>query len=134
MKAKRVLSMVLSAIMIVGATVPVAAEPESSNSTDAIVEQEKQLILENGITGGYIPSDLDYNTPVYEPDDAVPYSDDWEYSEDETLESKYPANGVSDIEAKYPVARDQNPYGTCWAFSSIGLSEFDLINDGSFIT
>lgn len=132
MKAKRVLSMVLSAIMIVGATVPVAAEPESSNSTDAIVEQEKQQIVENGITGGYIPSDLDYNTPVYEPDDAVPYSDDWEYSEDETLESKYPANGVSDIEAKYPAARDQNPYGTCWAFSSIGLSEFDLINDGSF--
>lgn len=132
MKAKRVLSVVLSAIMIVGATVPVAAEPESSNSTNAIVEQEKQPIVENGITGGYIPSDLDYNTPVYEADDAVPYSDDWEYSEDETLESKYPANGVSDIKAKYPAARDQNPYGTCWAFSSIGLSEFDLINDGSF--
>ena len=132
MKAKRVLSVVLSAIMIVGATVPVAAEPESSNSTDAIVEQEKQPIVENGITGGYIPSDLDYNTPVYEADDVVPYSDDWEYSEDETLESKCPANGVSDIEAKYPAARDQNPYGTCWAFSSIGLSEFDLINDGSF--
>lgn len=132
MKAKRVLSVVLSAIMIVGATVPVAAEPESSNSTDAIVEQEKQPIVENGITGGYIPSDLDYNTPVYEADDAVPYSDDWEYSEDETLESKYPANGVSDIKAKYPAARNQNSYGTCWAFSSIGLSEFDLINDGSF--
>ena len=132
MKAKRVLSVVLSAIMIVGATVPVAAEPESSNSTDAIVEQETQPLVENGITGGYIPSDLDYNTPVYEADDVVPYSDDWEYSEDETLESKCPANGVSDIEAKYPAARDQNPYGTCWAFSSIGLSEFDLINDGSF--
>lgn len=129
MKAKRILSVMLSVVMIVGAAIPVAAEPGPAEKS---VEIEKQPIVENGITGGYIPSDLDYNTPVYEPDDAVPYFDDWEYSEDETLESKYPANGVSDIEAKYPAARDQNPYGTCWAFSSIGLGEFDLINDGSF--
>ena len=29
-----------------------------------------------------------------------------------------------------PANRNQNPYGTCWAFSSVGLAEFDLIHDG----
>ena len=124
MKAKRILSVALSAIMIIGVAVPVSAEQS--------VEIEQQPIVENRITSGYIPSDLDYNTPVYEPDDAVPYSDDWGYSADETIESKYPVNGVSDIKAKYPSVRNQNPLGTCWTFSSIGLAEFDLINDGAF--
>ena len=39
----------------------------------------------------------------------------------------------TDIDAcrrEYPAVRDQNPYGTCWAFSSLGLAEFDLISDG----
>ena len=27
-------------------------------------------------------------------------------------------------------SRNQNPYGTCWAFSSIGLAESDLITKG----
>lgn len=79
MKAKRILSVALSAIMIIGVAVPVSAEQS--------VEIEQQPIVENRITSGYIPSDLDYNTPVYEPDDAVPYSDDWGYSADETIES-----------------------------------------------
>lgn len=129
MKAKRILSVVLSAVMIIGAAVPVAAEPVSEEQS---VETEQQPIVENSITSGYILSDLDYNTPVYEPDEAVPYSDDWGYSADETIESRYPANGVSDIKAKYPSVRNQNPLGTCWTFSSIGLAEFDLINDGAF--
>ena len=129
MKVKRILSIMLSAVMIIGATVPVAAEPVSAEQS---VETEQQPIVENSITSGYIPSDLDYNTPVYEPGEVVPYSDDWGYSADETIESKYPANGVSDIKAKYPSVRNQNPLGTCWTFSSIGLAEFDLINDGAF--
>ncbi len=29
----------------------------------------------------------------------MPYSDDWGYIADETIEKKYPANGVSDIKA-----------------------------------
>ena len=71
MKTKKFLSVVLSAAMILGVAVPVAAEQS--------VEAEQQPIVENSITSGYILSDLDYNTPVYEPDDAVPYSDDWGY-------------------------------------------------------
>lgn len=122
-------ALVLSVAMILGAAVPVAAEPVSAGQG---VEAEQQPIVENSITSGYILSDLDYNTPVYEQDEAVPYSDDWGYSADETIENKYPANGVSDIKAKYPSVRNQNPLGTCWTFSSIGLAEFDLINDGAF--
>lgn len=74
---------------------------------------------EQGYTGGYIPNDLDNNTPVYENDIAL-YSD---------IPSSY--NTVADIQNRYPDVRNQNPYGTCWAFSSIGLAEFDLINDGA---
>lgn len=30
----------------------------------------------------------------------------------------------------FPDVRNQNPYGTCWAFAALGLSEFDLIKRG----
>ena len=66
--------------------------------------------------GDYIESNLDYNTPVYIPGYEI-------YSE---LPTAFPDN----LDA-YPSARNQNPYGTCWAFASLGLAEFDLINDGS---
>ena len=64
MKTKKFLSVVLSAAMILGVAVPVAAEPVAAEQS---VETEQQPIVENSITSGYIPSDLDYNTPVYEP-------------------------------------------------------------------
>ena len=69
---------------------------------------------------GYIPSELDNNAPVYESDFAF-------YS---TVPSSYQSD-VVEIKNAYPDSRNQNPYGTCWAFSSIGLAEFDLINDGT---
>ena len=59
MKTKKFLSVVLSAAMILGVAVPVSAGQG--------VEAEQQPIVENSITSGYILSDLDYNTPVYEP-------------------------------------------------------------------
>ena len=42
--------------------------------------------------------------------------------------SAYPED-VSSYKKEHP-SRNQNPYGTCWAFSSIGLEEFDLIAKG----
>ena len=33
------------------------------------------------------------------------------------------------IRDSYPGVRDQGKYDTCWAFSAIGLAEFDLIAD-----
>lgn len=40
-------------------------------------------------------------------------------------------NTLAEVTEKYPGTRDQGAYETCWAFSAIGLAEFDLINDGA---
>ena len=75
------------------------------------------------MTGGYIESKLDENAPVYEPQIDM-------YS---TVRSSYPDTGddaIAYLKDHYPVVRNQNPYGTCWAFSSMGLAEFGLINKG----
>lgn len=68
---------------------------------------------------GYIESDLDQDTPLYDSGIAL-YSD---------IPASYPDGGVDAIRQRYPKNRNQNPYGTCWAFASTGLAEFDLIND-----
>ena len=139
MRRKRFLALVLSLTLAVGPAIPVMAEKDvaqtgrgsveetneeetgTESAADGVQVDDTQVDKEeSAAVGGYIPSDLDYNTPVYEPEIAT-YAND-------TVESKYPANGVSDIEAKYPINRDQKPYGSCWAFSSMGLAEFDLIN------
>ena len=94
----------------------------SGNSTAATVLQSenKDINQSQSVTGGYIKSDLDYNTPVYDPGISM-------YS---MLPDAYPGS-VSAVTSNYPDYRNQNPYGTCWAFASTGLAEFDLINDGS---
>ena len=38
-------------------------------------------------------------------------------------------NQLSELMIRYPATRDQGKYDTCWAFSAIGLAEFDLIAD-----
>lgn len=78
-------------------------------------------VTEHGIVGGYIPSAADYNVPVYDSGISM-------YSE---LPSAFPDN-VDSVQQKYPGNRNQNPYGTCWAFASTGLAEFDLINKGIY--
>ena len=70
--------------------------------------------------GGYIESELDSNTPVY----------DSEISTFAELPSAFP-DDASVFDTMYPQTRDQNPYGTCWSFASMGLAEYDLINDGA---
>lgn len=77
------------------------------------------------MTGGYVLSDADQNVPIHQSGIST-------YS---AIPSAYPAayqNSISYISSKYPANRDQNPYGTCWAFSTMGLAEFDLINKGIY--
>lgn len=69
---------------------------------------------------GYIESNLDDNAPVHRAAFAT-------YA---MLPSAYSAN-IDTCRSQYPAVRNQNPYGTCWAFSSLGLAEFDLISDGT---
>lgn len=73
-------------------------------------------------TSGYIPSDLDYNTPV------VNHSNDGISMIDNVVPSSYQTD-INYLNANYPEVRDQDPYGTCWAFSTMGLLEYDLINN-----
>lgn len=83
-----------------------------------------------GTVGGYISSELDYNTPVY-------YGESNRgkraRSTKDVIPAKYPSDGIQGITDKYPANRNQGIYGTCWAFSALGLAEFDLINDNSSV-
>lgn len=90
-------------------------EVQEEMEVDAVPEPEKPTELSYGT---YIESDLDQNTPVYEPGIAT-------YA---VLPFSFP-DEMDKFYATYPSNRNQNPYGTCWAVSSIGLAEFDLIND-----
>lgn len=139
MRKQRFLAVLLSAALAFTPVIDVMAEENaaqteegsSTGKTEESGEVDQTEVEEDetkgqtmaGSVGDYIPSELDYNTPIYEPGFEA-------YGERE-LESKYPENGIEDIKAKYPVVRNQNPYGTCWTFASMGLAEFDLINDGS---
>ena len=67
----------------------------------------------------YIDCTLDWNTPVY--DSSI------------GARNKIPSAYPTDMDSYYnefPDNRNQNPFGTCWAFSAIGLAEYDLISDG----
>lgn len=100
--------------------VPEKTSEETSETIADVTGQDQ--IPDNLVLGGYIESDLDHNTPVYHGN-----------STRRRTGGKIPASYQSDISqlnALYPAVRDQNPYGTCWAFATIGAAEFDLINKG----
>lgn len=46
----------------------------------------------------------------------------------ETIPSAYQYD-VDELQQMYPGTRNQGNYNTCWAFSAVGLAEFDLIHD-----
>lgn len=99
---------------------------ESQKSVQTYNDESEQ---QTGMVGGYIPSDLDYNAPVY-------YSGSKRArrsrTEDENPETKYPKGGIEELKDKYPLARRQGSYGTCWSFASMGMAEFDMIEDKSY--
>lgn len=88
---------------------------DSEPSEDAEVDTPLIQAETNAhMTGSYIPGDLDKDTPVY--DSGI------------SMYGSIPSSW--DNRSCYPDNRNQNPYGTCWAFSTLGLAEFDLINKG----
>ena len=69
------------------------------------------------------PSGLSYHSEV------EPIADELDRNKDEVI--PYQANGSEQIPAKYttpnlPTIRNQNPYGTCWAFASTALAEISI--------
>ena len=75
--------------------------------------------------GGYVLSEYDNNTPTVELPEYQTYAGR------EAIPAKYPSQVDQSFIDSMPANRNQNPYGTCWAFASVGLAEFDLIQDGS---
>ena len=89
-------------------------EQSTKEDTNDNIDNNNDVDFE--FVGGYIASEQDYNTPIYEPE--------FELYSNEDLTSYIP-----DV-TTLPSIRNQNPYGTCWAHTAIGLTEFDLIKDG----
>lgn len=109
MKGKRLIALLTcTALLATSAFTSVWADNEVASVNEK----------ENKVVGDYIESSLDRNVPEYVPEFDL-------YS---SIPEAYPAQGVQTLDDYYPEVRDQNPYGTCWAFSSMGLAEFDLIN------
>ena len=75
--------------------------------------------------GGYVLSEDDNNTPTVELPEYQTYAGR------EAIPAAYPSQVDQSFIDSMPANRNQNPYGTCWAFSSVGLAEFDLIHDGA---
>lgn len=101
MKGKKITALLTCAFLLATSTFSyVWAGPASGDVTGG---------ADAGMTGGYIESKLDENAPVYEPQIDM-------YS---TVRSSYPDTGddaIAYLKDHYPVVRNQNPYGTCWAF------------------
>ena len=86
------------------------------------VEETQDITAEEAQVNGYTPDDHDYDTPILDESDSnmLKASD---------IPKAYQSTADEQKE-KYPAIRNQNPYGTCWAFASVGMAEYDLINDG----
>ena len=122
MKTNKLIALLLS-LLIGFNTVGVCYGEEVENEAPVVEENtgnesDKQFY-------GYVPSDLDYNTPVIDQSNSgiAPIG---------TLVPSSYQYDINEIKAKYPDVRNQDPYGTCWSFSSMGMMEFDLINKGQF--
>ncbi len=59
------------------------------------------------------------------------YADDYAAKTDSAYPYKYTETGsILEYLNGFPVPRNQNPYGSCWAHSAVGLAEFYLIRHG----
>ena len=84
--------------------------------------KESRISYERDSETGYISVNEDIQTPETINNDRV--------SADKVLPAAY--QGYKAVVEKYPATRSQNPYGTCWAFASVGTGEFDLVNQGAY--
>ena len=136
MKRKKVVVTLLFVALNVSLTQNVLAEENVASINEALETENTKSELQDAeesntelvtahtnanMTGSYQPSSVDNDVP--------------EYNSEISAYSNLPASYPDDMETynqRYPNNRNHNPYGTCWTFSSIGLAEFDLINDGNF--
>ena len=122
MKTNKLIALLLS-LLIGFNTVGVCYGEEVENEVPVVEENTGNETEKNFY--GYVPSDLDYNTPVIDQSNSG-------IAPIDTLVPLSYQSDINEINAKYPEVRNQNPFGTCWSFSSLGMMEFDLINKGQF--
>ncbi len=139
----RLLALFLSGTMLAGETLPVfAEEPVTAAVSDE--EECEGAGEEYEFVPGYIDLPEDHDVPAVKT--GLSYGEmraELEQIEDPDLftapreaatESAYPAaydgEWLAYLKDTFPATRNQNPYGSCWAHSSIFLAEAYLIRHG----
>ncbi len=123
MKTKKLLTHLLVLSMIFPSTLShftLQAEAKDDSQVE-FVEFDDSYVRDDET--GYISLPID-NDPYPETESVMKSST---YS---SLPSSY--HNYSYVKSAYPATRNQNPYGTCWAFASVACAEFDLITEGTF--
>lgn len=99
---------------------PVNAATVSAQEIDGIPNKiSVDTTMHQDKAGDYMSIGYDYNTPVSRANNGM-------------LKNAYaPAyRTVDELVNYYPDTRNQEPYGTCWAFSTVSLAEFDMVTKG----
>lgn len=126
MKGKKVLSLLLAMTMVL-TTVLV---PMSDTAHAASPKVEEPVIYDPDTSytrddeSGHISIPQDYDVPEPEVPESYGIAPNGASSSD----SAYHPYGT--VSSMYPGTRNQNPYGTCWAFATAACAEFDMITDG----
>ena len=84
---------------------------EEAESTEDMQEDMQEYFTE---AGGYIPLPIEEDIPALDEDDL------------ELCQAGLPSYYRT---SKLPAIRNQNPYGTCWAFVSIALAELSVLKN-----
>ena len=112
---------------------PEEAPIASEDPEPEIIEDPETEIIEEPETLGSLQEELPETELL--PSDVMAVSDGIDESSETTPATVYALAGdgtmaaSSYINPNLPASRNQNPYGTCWSFSTIGGLELDLIRD-----
>ena len=121
---KSALAVLLSGVMMIPSGIGVLAGNTGYTTDNAIVydsNTEETGTQRNAFIADDRPVDRIYDTA--QADNIVRAT---------ALESSYVPDGI--MTDAYPAVRNQNPYGTCWAFAVTGLAELSVLkNEGKLV-
>lgn len=122
---KRLLALVL-AFMVAFTSMPVYADDAVQDAGMTAEElasylKKPEISYDRNQKTGYMSVENEVQTP-----DEVGQDND----NGEDLPAAY--QKYNEVASKYPNTRDQDPYGTCWAFAAVACGEFDLTKEGAY--
>lgn len=98
-------------------------EEEDPEKKDEKTKEAKTEIFDSTeYKYGYIPSESDYNAPTVSYDGEIAQLHGVDIPEQWACD----ANGNLKLPSYITPLRNQNPYGTCWAFASIAAAEINM--------